>query len=55
MHGLVILDNNDEILHPSIIWCDSRSVEIGERALIDFTPKVLIISERYLQFLDRYL
>ena len=35
MHGLVILDNNDEILHPSIIWCDSRYVKIGERALND--------------------
>ena len=35
MHGLVIIGNDNEILHPSIIWCDSRSVEIGERALND--------------------
>ena len=35
MHGLVILGNNNEILHPSIIWCDSRAVSIGEKALHD--------------------
>src|SRR5450759_3570447 len=28
MHGLVLLDKNKEILRPSIIWCDSRAVEI---------------------------
>jgi xylulokinase len=32
MHGLVCLDKNDELLRPSIIWCDSRAVEIGQRA-----------------------
>ena len=30
MHGLVVLDRNGEVLRPSIIWCDSRAVEIGE-------------------------
>lgn len=25
MHGLVLLDKNDNILRPSIIWCDNRS------------------------------
>ncbi|MHB9027915.1 MAG: FGGY family carbohydrate kinase, partial [Candidatus Latescibacterota bacterium] len=32
MHGLVIVDRNLKVLMPSIIWCDSRAVEIGERA-----------------------
>ncbi len=33
MHGLVIVDKNLEILRPSIIWCDSRAVGIGEMAM----------------------
>jgi xylulokinase len=33
MHGLVMVDKNHEILRPSIIWCDSRAVDIGEMAL----------------------
>ena len=33
MHGLVIVDKDLEPLRPSIIWCDSRAVEIGERLL----------------------
>ncbi|MFZ0472627.1 MAG: FGGY family carbohydrate kinase [Bacteroidales bacterium] len=32
MHGLVTVDINGKVLRPSIIWCDSRAVEIGERA-----------------------
>ncbi|MFT3705855.1 MAG: FGGY family carbohydrate kinase [Agriterribacter sp.] len=32
MHGLVVLDKNKNVLRPSIIWCDSRSVEIGNDA-----------------------
>lgn len=32
MHGLVVVDKNRKVLRPSIIWCDSRAVEIGERA-----------------------
>ena len=32
MHGLVIVDKNQNPLRPSIIWCDSRAVETGERA-----------------------
>ncbi|NLT51375.1 MAG: carbohydrate kinase [Ignavibacteria bacterium] len=32
MHGLVITDKNNEVLRPSIIWCDSRAVEIGNDA-----------------------
>jgi xylulokinase len=32
MHGLVLVDKNHEVLRPSIIWCDSRAVEAGNRA-----------------------
>src|SRR5512134_2352120 len=32
MHGLVALDGRGAVLRPSIIWCDSRAVEIGNRA-----------------------
>src|SRR5471030_2193030 len=32
MHGLVLVDKNQQALRNSIIWCDSRAVEIGERA-----------------------
>lgn len=32
MHGLVLVDKNQEVLRPSIIWCDSRAVEIGDKA-----------------------
>jgi len=32
MHGLVVVDKNQESLRNSIIWCDSRAVEIGEKA-----------------------
>lgn len=33
MHGLVLLDKEGKCLRPSIIWCDSRAVEIGREAL----------------------
>ncbi|MBI5473827.1 MAG: carbohydrate kinase [Ignavibacteriae bacterium] len=32
MHGLVLVDKNRRVLRPSIIWCDSRAVEIGRKA-----------------------
>ncbi|MDQ1140607.1 MAG: FGGY family carbohydrate kinase [Pedobacter agri] len=32
MHGLVVVDENQDVLRDSIIWCDSRAVEIGEKA-----------------------
>ncbi|MDI9863301.1 FGGY family carbohydrate kinase [Flectobacillus sp. DC10W] len=32
MHGLVMVDRNHSVLRPSIIWCDSRAVEIGNKA-----------------------
>lgn len=35
MHGLVIVDKNEQVLRPAIIWCDSRAVDIGKQALLD--------------------
>ena len=32
MHGLVIIDRDYNVLRPSIIWCDSRAVQTGEKA-----------------------
>ncbi len=32
MHGLVLVDKAQNVLRNSIIWCDSRAVEIGNRA-----------------------
>jgi xylulokinase len=32
MHGLVLVDKNQQVLRHSIIWCDSRAVEYGDRA-----------------------
>ncbi|MXV49474.1 carbohydrate kinase [Pedobacter sp. HMF7647] len=32
MHGLVVVDKAQAVLRDSIIWCDSRAVEIGENA-----------------------
>jgi xylulokinase len=33
MHGLVTVDKNNKVLRNSIIWCDSRAVVFGEKAL----------------------
>lgn len=32
MHGLVVVNKAKEVLRPSIIWCDSRAVQYGDRA-----------------------
>ncbi len=32
MHGLILVNKNKKVLRPSIIWCDSRAVEIGNQA-----------------------
>jgi xylulokinase len=32
MHGLVCIDKSGKVLRPSIIWCDSRAVEAGQKA-----------------------
>ena len=45
MHGLVMLDENNEVLRPSIIWCDQRTAKecdeihakVGKEKLISIT------------------
>ncbi|MHC4834694.1 MAG: xylulokinase [Planctomycetota bacterium] len=38
MHGLVLVDAHKQVLRPSIIWCDSRAVEIGDAAFEQIGP-----------------
>jgi xylulokinase len=40
MHGLVLVDKDQKVLRDSIIWCDSRAVEIGEEALSEIGNEV---------------
>lgn len=35
MHGLVLVNKDQQLLRDSIIWCDSRAVEIGDKAFDD--------------------
>src|SRR6478752_6984793 len=35
MHGLVLVDKDQNVLRPSIIWCDSRAAQIGKKAFED--------------------
>ena len=35
MHGLVCVDKQQNVLRPSIIWCDSRAVPYGDKAFRD--------------------
>jgi len=37
MHGLVIVDEEQEVLRPSIIWCDSRATDIELYPMGNFT------------------
>lgn len=39
MHGLVLLDKNKKVLRDAIIWCDSRAVEIGNKAAEEIGQK----------------
>jgi xylulokinase len=39
MHGLVCVDKQLEVIRPSIIWCDSRAVAIGEKAAAELGEK----------------
>ncbi len=32
MHGLIAVDENQNVVRPAIIWCDSRAVETGSKA-----------------------
>ena len=35
MHGLVLLDDNGNLIRDSIIWCDDRAVSVGKKAFIE--------------------
>lgn len=35
MHGLVLVDQEQNVLRNSMIWCDSRAVQIGDRAFAE--------------------
>lgn len=35
MHGLVVVDKMQQVLRPSIIWCDSRAAVYGNKAFSD--------------------
>jgi xylulokinase len=39
MHGLVVVDNEQHVLRNSIIWCDSRAVQIGDKAFSEIGEK----------------
>lgn len=39
MHGLVCVDKDLKPLRPSIIWCDSRAVKIGDKAFEELGEK----------------
>lgn len=40
MHGLVIVDKDLKPLRPSIIWCDSRAVSMGENAFNELGEEI---------------
>ena len=42
MHGLVLIDQQQQVLRPSIIWCDSRAVPIGNKAFEEIGSKVCL-------------
>lgn len=42
MHGLVVVDKQQQVLRPSIIWCDSRAVGIGHQAFADIGPEACL-------------
>ncbi len=48
MHGLVLVNKDQEVLRNSIIWCDSRAVAIGNKAFRDLGEKECL--EHLLEF-----
>lgn len=52
MHGLVMLDENDEVIRPAILWCDGRTGEqcgeitalVGKEKLMEITANPAIAS-----------
>lgn len=39
MHGLVVVNKEGDPLRNAIIWCDSRAVEIGNKAFQELSPE----------------
>jgi xylulokinase len=39
MHGLVLVDKDQQVLRDSIIWCDSRAVPYGDAAFVHIGEK----------------
>jgi xylulokinase len=42
MHGLVVVDRQQRVLRPAIIWCDSRAVGIGDKAFAAIGPETCL-------------
>ena len=42
MHGLVLIDKNGHVLRNSIIWCDDRAVEIGNKAFEEIGDNIKV-------------
>jgi len=42
MHGLVVVGKDKQVLRPAIIWCDSRAVEIGNKASEAIGPSICL-------------
>jgi xylulokinase len=42
MHGLVLVDKEQNTLRNSIIWCDSRAVEIGNKAFHEIGEEICL-------------
>jgi xylulokinase len=42
MHGLVLVDKQRHVLRNSIIWCDSRAVEIGNKAFHEIGEEICL-------------
>lgn len=44
MHGLVVVNKTQQVLRNSIIWCDSRAVEVGDQAFSQLEGDVFLAS-----------
>ena len=51
MHGLVMLDERDQVIRPAIIWCDQRTAaecveiteKVGAERLIEITDRKSVV------------
>ena len=55
MHGLVLMDKNFQVLYNSIIWCDGRAVDIGNKAFSEIEKKMYGISFEFTWKLSLHL